>query len=489
MSSPRTSSTGRAASPGHALIRLARLLVCAAAASVLVGCATPETKPDLRRLYQGANLAAEQPPLIVIPGIMGSKLRDTGTGEVVWPGSLWNLVSNKFDVLAFDIDAQTLAPKPNALEAFDITDTAAGHDFYNRLIETLEGYGDFKRTTAGTPVKDPYERHFYVLPYDWRRDNVQTARQLDALIDQIRKDYGRPDLKVDIVAHSMGGLVSRYFLRFGTDDVLGNGDIQVSMKGAEKINRLILLGTPSLGSANTIRGFVEGEKIVRTVAPETLATMASAYQLLPHTMRKPLIGIDGRPLRQKPEDPSSPEVDLFDPASWRAFHWSVYDPEVEQRVIAASASPAEGAARIKTLQAFFDRSLVRAGRFQHALALPQPDSSVKLIVFGADCALTPSRVLVEQEGDRRVPRFAPDEIKAPMPGKKYDLLMLEPGDGRVVKPSLLGRQSIDPTVQGSRGGSFPIAFSFFLCEDHDQLTNNINFQDNLLNALLSRSGN
>jgi hypothetical protein len=65
--------------------------------------------------------------------------------------------------------------------------------------------------------------------------------------------------------------------------------------------------------------------------------------------------------------------------------------------------------------------------------------------------------------------------------------MLEPGDGRVTKPSLLGRQSLDPTLQG--GGSFPIAFSFFLCEDHDQLTSNINFQDNLLNALLSRAGN
>ena len=420
---------------------------------------------------------------------MGSKLRDTGTGEVVWPGTLWNLVSNKFDVLAFDIDAQTLTPKPNALEAFDITDTAAGHDFYNRLIETLENYGEFKRTQAGTPVTDAYERHFYVLPYDWRRDNVQTARQLDAMIEQIRKDYGRPDLKVDIVAHSMGGLVSRYFMRYGTDDVLDQPDIQVTMKGAAKINRLILLGTPSLGSANTIRGFVEGEKIVRTVAPETLATMASAYQLLPHMMRKPLIGIDGRPLRVAQDDPSSAEVDIFDPGAWRALHWSVYDPEVQARIVAAAASPAEGEARLKTLQAFFDRSLVRAGRFQHALSLPQPENPVKLIVFGADCALTPARVLVEQEGDRRVPRFAPEDIKAPRADRQYDLLMLEPGDGRVVKPSLLGRQSLDPTVQGSRAGSFPIAFSFFLCEDHDQLTNNINFQDNLLNALLTRSGN
>ena len=121
--------------------------------------------------------------------------------------------------------------------------------------------------------------------------------------------------------------------------------------------------------------------------------------------------------------------------------------------------------------------------------MPQPDNPVKLMVFGADCALTPARVLVEQDGDRWVPRFEPSRTVSRCPGREYDLLMLEPGDGRVAKPSLLGRQSLDPTVQCSGVGSFPIAFSFFLCEDHDQLTNNINFQDNLLNALLTRSGN
>ena len=33
---------------------------------------------------------------------------------------------------------------------------------------------------------------------------------------------------------------------------------------------------------------------------------------------------------------------------------------------------------------------------------------------------------------------------------------------------------------------FPLAYSLFLCEDHEHLTGNINVQDNLLNVLLSR---
>jgi pimeloyl-ACP methyl ester carboxylesterase len=480
------SSQARPLRPDRRRGRWVALLMLGVATLGLAACSAEDTRPDLHRLYRGSNLAVEQPPLIVIPGIMGSKLRDTRSGEIIWPGSTWNLVSNDFADLALDIDPQTLQPRPNALEAFEITDTAAGRDFYNRIIETLVDYGDFRRTVAGTPVTDAYERHLYVFPYDWRRDNVETARKLDELIDQIRRDYGRPDLKVDIVAHSMGGLVSRYYLRFGTEDVLDRDVTQVPMHGAAKVNRLILLGTPSLGSANTIRGFVEGEKIVRKVAPETLATMASAYQLLPHMMRKPLIGLDGRPLRSA-EQPGSPELDVFDPATWRKLQWSVYDPVVAQRVVAATPDPAKGAQQLEALQQFFDQSLVRAGRFQRALALPQPENSARLIVFGADCALTPARVLVEPDGARMVARFEPGQIVHPRESReKYDLLMLEPGDGRVTKPSLLGRQSLDPTLQG--GGSFPVAFSFFLCETHDQLTSNINFQDNLLNALLSRAG-
>jgi hypothetical protein len=249
------------------------------------------------------------------------------------------------------------------------------------------------------------------------------------------------------------------------------------MAGAEKINRLVLLGTPSLGSASTIRALIEGEKIVKRIPPETLATLPSIYQLLPNAERKPLIGIDGRPLRQVPAQSDSAERDVFDVATWRDLQWSVFDPEVMARV---------GSTRAVELQREFARYLRRAGNLQRALSRPQPDSGVKLIVFGADCTLTPSRVLVEEDNGRMRPRYDASGIKHPQPGKPYDALLHEPGDGRVGKASLLGRQSLDPTVNSSNRGGFPIAFSFFLCEVHNQIPGNINFQDNLLNVLLAR---
>jgi pimeloyl-ACP methyl ester carboxylesterase len=443
----------------------------------LTACAHNPSRPDLKRLYESANLSVPQPPLIIAPGIMGSKLRDRTTHKVVWPGTLWHLAVSRYPALALGIDPETLHSEPGNLEAFALTDKAAGYHFYDTIVDTMVRFGGFTVTTAGTPVHDPYERHLYLFPYDWRLDNVESARRLSALIDQLRVDYGRPDLKVDIVAHSMGGVIARYLLRFGAEDVLDRDELPpVTMAGESKINRLILLGTPSFGSTNAVQQVIAGAQIVlKRIEPETVATLPSIYQLFPNVDRKPLIGIDGRPLRKVPEDANSAERDVFDVTTWRDLQWSVFDPQVIARV---------GPERADLLQRAFAVYLKRAGRLQRALQEPQPDSSVKLVVFGADCDLTAARILVEADNGRMVPRFDPHEIKHPRPGVPYDALLREPGDGQVGKASLLGRQSFDPTVVSR--GSFPIAFSFFLCSAHSDLPGNINFQDNLLNVLLSR---
>ena len=182
-----------------------RIVLVITAAVFIGGCNHSPTRPDLRRLYQSANLVVEQPPLILIPGIMGSKLRDKATQRVVWPGGIWRIVFHDYKELALDINPETLIGAPGDIEAFALTNTAAGQHFYDTIIDTLVSSGSFAVTTPGTAVRDPYTRHLYLFPYDWRLDNVETARKLSALIDQLRLDYGRPDLKVDIVAHSMGG--------------------------------------------------------------------------------------------------------------------------------------------------------------------------------------------------------------------------------------------------------------------------------------------
>lgn len=68
-------------------------------------------------------------------------------------------------------------------------------------------------------------RKYYLLVYDSRQINIQTVRKLDILIEKNRKDYNSPEMKLAIVAHSMGGLVTRYYLRYGSDDALNDNEL------------------------------------------------------------------------------------------------------------------------------------------------------------------------------------------------------------------------------------------------------------------------
>jgi pimeloyl-ACP methyl ester carboxylesterase len=452
---------------------LGGLLCCA----LLAGCASLNPlRPDLRRLYEFDGPAGMQPPVIVIPGILGSRLRDRASGRELWPGSALKLLFTPKDSLALKIDPKTLEPIDDGIEPHGLFESFLTRDFYGEIIQTLERYGRYQPGVLGQH-QDGRGRRYYVLAYDWRQDNVVTARRLDALIEQIRRDYGDPELKVDVVAHSMGGLAARYFLRYGTVDVLDSNDFPVNLKGAGKLRTVILLGTPNLGSAETLHGFLQGADVgLRRIPSEVLATMPSVYQLFPHPISNWLVTPDGKPL----------DRDLFDADVWRRFEWSVFDPAVIARLREKAPSVAAASADLDLRQRYFAKRLERARRFVWSLTVPLPKTPVKLVVFGGDCTLTPARLLVEEEGDDSVVRLYPDEVKHKVPGVDYSRLMLEPGDGAVTKPSLLARESLDPTAPRHNYLFFPLAYSFFLCERHDKLTGNINFQDNLLNVLLSR---
>ena len=157
---------------------------------------------------------------------------------------------------------------------------------------------------------------------------------------------------------------------------------------------------------------------------------------------------------------------------------------MQARIRAARSADAD--AYLAALARFFDYRLERARRFLWALSTPEPPTQIRYVLFGGDCTLTPARLALE---DVTIPaaRLYPDQIRAPAPGVRYSELMLEPGDGSVTKPSLLARETLDPSAPQNEDSVIPIAYWFFLCEHHTKLTGNINFQDNLLNVLLTRN--
>ncbi len=299
-------------------------------------------------------------------------------------------------------------------------------------------------------------------------------------IEQIRRDYQDPELKVDIVAHSMGALLTRYYLRYGSEDVLGADTFRPNNLGAAKTRKVILLGAPNMGSISGLQLFMKGQKGQKfglaRLYPEIMATMPSTYQVFPHPDRDWMITLEGKKW----------DRDLYAVQTWRDFQWSIFDPKARERIRKRFSSSAEADRYLAVLERYFARNLARAKAFHRALSIPLNQTPVHYIVFGGDCVLTAARCVVERvKGQTRI-RLFPAEIANPIPGIDYEKLMLEPGDGRVTKPSLLGRNSLDPSGRATNGGAFPLAYAVFFCDRHSRLTANITFQDNLLNILLSQ---
>ncbi len=102
---------------------------------------------------------------------------------------------------------------------------------YDDLMESLE--------------KNGYEKNqnLFEFPYDWRNKNEDSAQQLKAKIEAIINSTKIS--KVDLVAHSMGGLVARSYIE-GKD--YGNN-----------VDQLITLGTPHRGSPEAYLKWEAGE--------------------------------------------------------------------------------------------------------------------------------------------------------------------------------------------------------------------------------------
>lgn len=452
-----------------------RLKVVAVLAFTVAGCGFVQPTPDLERLYSTARGNVDQPPVIIVPGLMGSKLASSEDGEI-WIGSLWDLAFSEYRNAALDIDPETLLPDPGDVRVTGITGKFAGRNFYQPIIQMLEDVGGFRRAEAGKSI-DPSGRYYYIFAYDWRLDNVESVRGLSRLIEQIRQDHGDPDMKVDIIAHSMGGMIARYYLRYGTEDVTEDNDFPVNYHGAQRVRRIVILGTPNMGSVKSLQAFISGRQIgLRTIPPEVMMTFPSFYQLFPHPLTDWLIDMRGR----------SFDIDPFDISTWKRFNWGLFDQARRRKIMERFDDPEEGRARLALLERYFEKHIERGRRFMWSLTVNMDRQPWQLVVFGGDCNLTTARGLVEAVDGRFDLRMRPEEIVDPVAGIDYERLMLEPGDGLVTKTSLLARQTLDPFVPRHKWSDFPVDYPLFLCEDHSQLTNNAFFQNNLLHFLLSR---
>jgi pimeloyl-ACP methyl ester carboxylesterase len=440
----------------------------------LAGCAALD-RSRLGDLYGGLSRPADQPPVVLIPGAFGSSLRDQRTGRELWPVSNSKLLLGNYRDLGLPLDPVTLEPDASQAEAYAVLREGLGRDFYGSVVEALQRVGGYQRCRHDRPPATDAPCSLYLYLYDFRLDTVRAARGLAALIERIRDEHADRRLQVDIVAHSNGGLVARYFVRHGTAGLPGDKPLLPSHAGAEAVRRLLLVGTPNLGTLQPVLSLVRGEEIgLRRIPPEVVATCPGLAQMLPHPAVPWLIDLQGNVVG----------ADLYDIATWRELGWSLFDPRVAARTIEEKGGGVAGRVYLDRLREFLGRSLAEGRRFAESFATEPDSSDVPTWVFGGDCEPTLARLVVESVAGELHARESPAAIAAPGPHACVDA-MFEPGDTVVTRSSLLGRRTLDVAAPRTPAESLRIAHALFFCARHQQLTGNAILQDNLLHALLS----
>jgi len=434
----------------HHKSKCAAFALAAVLVALLTGCLSMR-RYDMTRIHQDA-AARPRNPVILLHGFLGSKMKNLRTHQSVWGRVLNAVRRGDPDDLALPIDRLPLAENRDDLGPYAICDAILGVKFYGAILDSLVEVGGYRLGDINDP--HPGDTAF-IFNYDWRRDNVEAAIALGRAIHRIKSRLKDPGMRFDIVAHSMGGLVAEYYLKYGAEDVLdGPGEAEVTWAGAPDIGRIVAIGTPHQGTMSAFRILNNG--ISRTLSPRELFTMPSVHQLLPSGRTGHFLDMQGRDVA----------VDMYDAQTWIANRWSIWSP----REVEIAPVPKEAG---RFLQAALDR----ARAFRAALDREGPGGPplVPINLFGSDCVPTLDRVIVDPGAGGT--RLLFSDGTAPFKNaRELERLMLSPGDGTVTAESLTGLGTLSPPS--------PVASTFFFCATHGLLPKHRGFQGNLFYVLL-----
>lgn len=215
--------------------------------------------------------------VVLLPGVMGSLLSSIrGVTTQVWINPLL-FVEGKARYLRLAEDGQNEACP-------EVEMAAVG----------LERMTYLKMSLALNRKAELFE-----FPYDWRRPIAENARVLCNCLERWAAGTQR---KFTLLAHSMGGLVSRSYMA------------QFPALAEQRVKRLIMMGTPNFGATNAIETLFTGNALMATVnglnkrndMVDVVRSLPGVYNLLP---APPALLPAGRPY------PVS--WNLYDAASWR----------------------------------------------------------------------------------------------------------------------------------------------------------------------------
>lgn len=183
-------------------------------------------------------------PVIVVPGITATYLRDL---YPLPPETIWAVVSKDYGrAKLHPDDLRYEAREPATVRPDQVYEIA-----YEELVEELR-FNLAEREDEPVPV--------FAFGYDWRQPLEQIEERLAGFIDEViartrlMRHYARAGYdtapKVNLVGHSMGGLlVAGYVERFGADKVGNVATLASPYRGSFEAMVKVTTGTANIGGS------------------------------------------------------------------------------------------------------------------------------------------------------------------------------------------------------------------------------------------------
>lgn len=210
-----------------------------------------------------------KPPVIVIPGITATSLKDYYPLDAE---STWGMIRKDYERVALHPDDLRYEQIEPALMRADEAFSIPYDEFVRELRHDLSA-------SRGEP------RPVYVFGHDWRQPLDTIVDQLAAFVEEVAartallrhyargsEPYTAKNGKVDVVGHSMGGLiVSGYLAKYPAE---------------HRVRKVVTLGTPFRGSFEAVIKIITGTSGLDSGVPksrerEVARVTPALYHLLP----------------------------------------------------------------------------------------------------------------------------------------------------------------------------------------------------------------
>ncbi len=449
----------------------------AALLTATFGCA-PRPTIDPTRLYDRPALArgVAPDPIVVIPGMPASRLVERTTGRVAWDpdprGASARMAAGEAIpawVYPMRADGRLEALDDGRLSA-EVSGGGPESAGLSDIIAALELGGYTMRPAGGPGRAAPLFR----FDYDWRRDIAGSAARLHGfLLDKRRLvtrerastgEHASP-VRFDAVAHASGGLVLRYYLRYGAAGLPDDGSLPpLTWAGAELIDRAILIATPNAGTLPVLIDLARGghgDSFLPPGDPMVLGTLPAAYQLLPRARHR--IAMRRLGGRLEPID------DLLDPTLWETLGWGLASEDRDDLLRLMLPHEPDRIERRRVALDHLRWCLRRARQIGEALDVPaRPPSGLTIHLLAGDTV--PTAAVAEIDWTTGDPT----------------IVTQQPGDGAVTRGSAL----LDERQGGAREPPLlsPISWAsvMFFHAAGARFTHEPAFVDNLLFLLLEQ---